>query len=270
MPSFEDRGLIAGVAIDGSGRAEACMGIACGDIDGDQRLDLFVTNFFDETCTFYQNLGDLMFEDRTSQFGLSNAGRRLMGWGCQFFDADNDGWLDLAIVNGLLHDTPQLPQFYRNRNGRFTEQSSKVGAYFTVPKLGRSVATWDYNRDGRVDVVVSHQSEPASVLRNESEAGRHVTLTLVGTRSVRDATGAVIRARIGDRQIVRLVSSQGGYLSACSADVVIGFGKATAVDDVEIQWPGGLRERFVRMPAGDRLCLREGTGLAVSLPQRED
>ncbi len=265
FPFFEDRGLIAGVALDGSGRAEACMGIACGDIDGDQRLDLFVTNFFDETCTLYQNLGGLQFEDQTDQRGLSNAGRRLMGWGCQFLDADNDGWLDLVIANGLLHDTPQLPQFYGNRSGRFTEQSAHAGRYFTQPKLGRSLATWDFNRDGRVDVVVSHQAEPATVLRNDSDAGNFVTLTLVGTKSVRDATGAILRARVGDRHLMRLASTQGGYLSACSPVITIGLGEATAIDDLQIEWPSGTREQLGAIPAGRRLLVREGIASPVSL-----
>jgi enediyne biosynthesis protein E4 len=255
---FEEIGLISGVAVDGSGRAEACMGIACGDVDGDLRLDLFVTNFFDETCTFYQNLGDLQFEDRTRQIGLSNEGQRLMGWGCQFFDADNDSWLDLAIVNGHLHDTPQLPQFYRNRNGRFRETSSSVGSYFREPKLGRSIATWDYNRDGRIDLVVSHQTEPASVLRNDSDVSKCLTMKLVGIKSVRDATGAIVRARIGSRQILRLVSSQGGYLSACSAELVIGLGDAEGVDELEIDWPSGIKDTFGRIPGDQSLVIREG------------
>lgn len=265
MPVFEDQGLIAGVAVDGSGRAEASMGIACGDVDGDERLDLFVTNFFDETCTFYHNAGNLTFDDQTTRFGLSNAGRQLMGWGCQFFDADNDGWLDLVIVNGHLHDKPQLPQFYRNQHGKFTEQSSVAGTCFSVPTLGRSVATWDYDRDGRVDIVITHQAEPATVLRNESGKGQFVTLTLVGTRTVRDATGAVVRARVGDRRIVRVVSSQGGYLSACSSDVVFGLGDATVLDDLEIQWPGGARERFGMLAAGQRYCVREGCSRVIGL-----
>lgn len=266
MPAFEDRGLVAGVAVDGSGRAEACMGIACGDVDGDERLDLFVTNFFDETSTFYHNLGNLTFEDQTAQFGLSNAGRQLMGWGSQFIDADNDGWLDLIIVNGQLHDQPQLSQFYRNRRGRFAEVSSSAGVCFSVPRLGRSVATWDYNRDGRVDVVISQQEEPATVLCNESVVGKSVTLSLVGTSRVRDATGAIVRARVGDRMLVRLVSSQGGYLSACSPDIVIGLGSGTVLDDLEIQWPGGVRERFGSLAAGHRYSLREGCAQAIRLP----
>lgn len=262
---FSEVGLISGVAVDGSGRAEACMGIACGDIDGDQQLDLFVTNFFDETCTLYQNLGGLQFDDRTQQSGLWNAGRRLMGWGCQFFDADNDGWLDLVILNGHLHETPQLPQFYRNRHGHFREQSTSAGPFFSLPKLGRSVATWDYNRDGRMDFVVSNQTEPACVLRNESKSGHQVTIRLVGRKSVRDATGAIIHARMGDRRIIRLVSSQGGYLSACMPEVIIGIGESAEIDELTIDWPSGTRDRHIQIPADQQLMIREGDDRAIHL-----
>ena len=267
---FLELGLISGVAVDGSGRAEACMGIACGDIDGDERLDLFVTNFFDETCTFYQNLGNLQFEDRTQLVGLSNAGRQLMGWGCQFIDADNDGWLDLAILNGHLHDTPQLPQFYRNHEGHFRDRSSAAGDYFQQPRIGRAVATWDYNRDGRMDLVVSHQVEPAGVLRNDSHANHHLTLTLIGTKSARDATGAVITATVKNRKIVRLVSTQGGYLSACTSDVILGLGSQNLIDELEIDWPSGLHQRFHNVSTGRHLVVREGQSELIALSYQDD
>ncbi len=260
---FADRSLVAGVAVDGSGRAEASMGIACGDIDGDERLDLFVTTFFDETSTLFHSVGGTQFDDETQHRGLSNAGQRLMGWGAQFFDADNDGWLDLALVNGHLHDRPQRPQFYRNQRGHFADESASAGSYFTAPKLGRSLATWDYNCDGRVDLVVSHQREPASVLRNDSRAGRSLVLRLIGSRSPRDATGAIVRARVGDQWIMRLVSTQGGYLSANSADVVIGLGAADAVDELVVNWPSGSSQRFTELAAGSRFLIREGATRVV-------
>ena len=251
--AFEQRSLLAGVAVDGTGRAEASMGIACGDVDGDQRLDLFVTAFFDETSTLFQNVGGMQFEDRTQKRGLSNSGQRLMGWGAQFFDADNDGWLDLALVNGHLHDRPQAPQFYLNQHGRLADVSAQVGPYFKAAKLGRSLATWDYDRDGDVDLVVSHQREPASVLRNDCRKGRSLVVRLIGTRSPRDATGAIVRARVGDQWMTRLVSTQGGYLSANSADVVIGLGIAKTVDELEVRWPSGLRQRFTDLAAGSQV-----------------
>ena len=263
---FEERSLLAGVAVDGTGRAEASMGIAGGDVDGDQRLDLFVTTFFDETSTLFQNVGDLQFEDRSQQRGVSNSGQRLMGWGAQFFDANNDGWLDLALVNGHLHDRPQSPQFFLNERGQLADVSSQMGPYFRDAKLGRSLATWDYNRDGRVDLVTSHQRGPASVLRNDSRGGRSLVLRLIGTRGPRDATGAVVRARVGNRWLMRLVSTQGGYLSANSADVVIGLGDVQAVDELEVRWPTGLRQRFTELKAGRRIVIREEEAEVVQVP----
>lgn len=269
-PHFHDIGLLSGVAVDGNGRAEACMGIACGDVDGDERLDLFVTNFFDETCTFYRNLGDLQFEDQTQSVGLSNAGRQLMGWGCQFLDADNDGWLDLAILNGHLHDMPQLPQFYHNEGGHFADRTTTAGTYFGQPRIGRSMATWDYNRDGKLDLVTSHQVEPASVLRNDSQTGKLLTVTLIGVNSVRDATGCIVTARVGDRRIVRAVSTQGGYLSACTNLITIGVGERNTVDELKIEWPAGTSQLFRHLTAGQHFLIREGNETAIPLPSPEN
>lgn len=265
----EDRGLISGVGVDGTGRAEACMGIACGDYDGDQQLDLFVTNFHDETCTLYRNLGSLQFEDETERAGLSNAGRRLMGWGCQFVDSDNDGWLDLMLVNGYLHDVPQKPQFYRNAEGRFVEWSDRAGASFQRPVIGRSLATWDFNRDGRSDVVITHQVEPAVVLQNISQSDHSVTLKLSGRDGPRDATGAVVRARVGTRTLMRLVSAQGGYLSACSPEVLIGLGASDGIDELVVEWPVGAAESFGAIPASSRQLILEGAGVPVSLGSQD-
>jgi tetratricopeptide (TPR) repeat protein len=265
--AWHDASLVAGVAVEGTGRAEASMGIACGDVDGDQRLDLFVTTFFDETSTLFQNLGQLLFDDRTATAGLSNAGKMNMGWGCQFIDADNNGWLDLAVVNGHLHDQAQLPQFFRNRGGRFHEQSATAGTYFTQPRLGRSMALWDYDADGRLDLVVSHQTEPASVLHNETPGGRSVTVRLMGVDSPRDATGATVRANFGLRTTVHLVSSQGGYLSANTSDLVIGIGDAERVDALNIRWPSGSRQVVESLSAGERVVIYEGRPEVLRLPQ---
>lgn len=266
-PALIEGGLAAGVGVDGTGRAEACMGIACGDIDGNGYLDLFVTNFHDETCTLYVNHGQRMFEDRTEPSGLSNAGRALMGWGTQFVDLNADGWLDVVIVNGSLHDTPQWPQIYRNAGGRFVEHSTTAGDFFQRKSLGRAVAVGDFDGDGCDDLAVSHQTGPATLLRNDGEHGSWVRLDLVGMESPRDATGALIRARIGDRVLVRHVSRQGGYLTSCSPTVTLGLGTAMKIDDLEIVWPNGHSERQRDVAAGSRWLIREGrTWLPVTPP----
>jgi hypothetical protein len=254
--------LPAGVAVDGTGRAEACMGIACGDVDGNGQLDLFVTNFHDETCTLYLNYGSRSFEDQTEARGLSNAGRGLMGWGTAFVDVDADGWLDVLVLNGMLHDEGQRPQVYRNDRGRFREQRAG-GPYFQEPRLGRAMAIGDLDGDGREDAAVSHQEEPATILRNTSMGGGIVRVELIGTRSPRDGAGAVLRARIGDRNLIRLASTQGGYLSSRSPVMHWGLGDAGQIDELEVQWPSGETSRFSNLRVGSHVRLIEGNADAV-------
>ncbi len=255
--SLSEGVLAAGVGLDGNGRAEACMGIACGDVDGNGLLDLFVTNFHDETATLYINHGGRLFTDETDTLGLSNAGRKQMGWGTQFVDFNADGWLDVVILNGHLHDTPQLPQLYLNTGGRFVECSATAGDFFQRPALGRSVAVGDFNGDGRDDLAISHQTGPAAILQNDSQTGGMVRLQLVGITSHRDAVGAMVRAHVGDRELVRRVTRQGGYLSSSSPDIELGLGAAIQIDKLEIVWPGGHVERHENVPAGTVWLLRE-------------
>lgn len=250
--------MLAGVGVDGNGRAEACMGIACGDIDGNGLPDLFVTNFHDETPTLYVNRGQRSFEDVTDAAGLANPGQRLMGWGTQFVDLNLDGWLDVVTVNGHLHDTPQLAQVFRNDGGRFADVSASAADYFRQPRLGRSVAVGDFNRDGRDDLAISHQVEPATVLQTAEQTGACVRIRCSGTASARDATGAILRAKIGKRELVRLISRQGGYLSSCSPAVTFGLDDATQIDRLEITWPNGSQERWENIPSGTQWLLREG------------
>jgi enediyne biosynthesis protein E4 len=264
--SLQEGGMLAGAGVDGNGRAEACMGIACGDIDGNGLLDLFVTNFHDETSTLYVNQGQRSFEDRTDAAGVAQPGRMLMGWGTQFVDLNYDGWLDAVIVNGHLHDTPQLPQVFRNSGGRFTEVSESVADYFQQPRLGRSVANGDFNRDGRDDLVISHQVEPSVVLQNADQTGRCVRVRCRGISSSRDATGTVLRAKIGQRELVRHVSRQGGYLSSCSPEVSLGLGDATQIDALEITWPNGRADHLKNLKAGTQWVLREGQSPLAMTP----
>jgi uncharacterized protein HemY len=259
--SFEDRGVTAGVAFDGEGRAQACMGIACGDVDGDLRPDLFVTNFFDETNTLYRNQGGLNFSDHTGRARLADSSRQKMGWGCQFLDADGDGWLDLFVANGHLHDTPQTPQFYCNRGeGRFQEISQAAGAAFSRPRMGRSAALLDWNDDSRPDLVSTSQTENVSLWENRSPVGNRVVLELVGTLSNRDAEGARVTLRYGDATRTFRVSAGGGYFAGNERTLRIGIGAAQTIDDLRIDWPNGARETKQGLSAGTRYRVIEGQG----------
>ena len=256
--SFEEVAQIAGVAFDGDGRPEACMGISSADVDGDGQLDLFVTNFQDETNTFYRHLdGGLLFADQTDRAGLADASRQTMGWGSQFFDADGDGWLDLFVANGHLVEPPQLPQFFVNRGqGRFSLASERAGAYFQRPQLGRAVAICDWNGDQKPDVVVTHLSNRAALLENRGQ-GQFLELRLIGTQSNRTAEGAVVMIGSGIGTRMFPVSSGGGYFSSNESLVRIGMNDRQTIDELTIQWPSGRTQTLRDLSVNAKHCVIE-------------
>lgn len=270
--TFTDDALVMGVGVNGHGFAGAGMGVAAGDVDGDGRIDLFVTNYFNEANTLYRN-DRAAFTDVTAEYGLAAPSLRRLGFGTSFFDADNDGWLDLIVANGHVQHYPperdrrepfaQLPQFFRNQVGaRFQEESSSAGAYFQQTVVGRSTALADYDRDGRVDIAVQHLNGPAALLKNDAaDVGRSLTLRLVGVRSNRDAIGARVEVRVGDRKIVRVIFGSNGYLSCDDRRLVIGVGAAEQADDVMIRWPSGRQESSGPLSGGKTHYLIEGQGV---------
>lgn len=240
--SFQEIGQIAGVAFDGNGLPEASMGLSGGDVDGDGRFDLFVTNFQDETNTFYRQVDDgLIFSDQTDRAGLTDASRQIMGWGCQFLDADGDGWLDLFVANGHLIEPPQLPQFFRNRGRGKFQLEPAASAYFQHERMGRSAAILDWNGDLRPDIVVSHLNDRASLLENRSNS-QFLELRLIGTASNRTAESAVVVLEDGAGMRVFSVSAGGGYFSGNELSVRVGVSASTKPSRLTIRWPSGVSQ----------------------------
>ncbi len=252
---FEETGSISGVAAAADGGFKAGMGIACGDLDGDGLFDLAVTNYFAESTTFFRNLGGGLFADHTATIGLLAPSRPLLGFGVAFFDANNDGWLDLISANGhVLDPRPLFPWMMPlqlllgSPGGRLTDGSEQAGPAFRVPHLGRGLAVGDLDHDGRLDVVIVAQNQPVVYLHNESEPTRRfITFQLEGTRSNRDAIGARVTVFSGGRRRVAQRFGGGSYLSA--ADPRLHFG----LDDARIvqlgRGPLALRtDRPVREP----------------------
>jgi len=246
---FKEQAMTRGVALSEAGNAQASMGVTVGDCDGNGTLDLFLTNFFGDTATLYLNRGGLVFEDATRACGLRAPSRDKLGFGTVFFDVNNDGWMDLFVANGHVDDRtwsghgepyrmpPQL--FLNNRNGRFVEVSDSAGPYFQGLWLGRGVSTGDLDRDGRIDLVVSHQRAPSVVLRNEtSTAAGSLTLRLIGTESNRNGYGARIRLTGQGREIVRELSSGGSFQSGLSAEIHLVLPDETG-HEIRILWPSG-------------------------------
>ncbi len=263
---FEDVALQAGVAGNASGGYQAGMGIACGDLDGDGRPDLLVTNFYGEGTTYYQNLGQGLFADRSNASGLGLATRYLLGFGIVLADVANAGLRDVIIANGHVNDNrPFYPyampaRLYQNRSdGRLVDISSQAGPPWEVPRVGRGLAAGDLDNDGRCDAVILAQNEPLAYFHNRSErVGRFVTILLEGTKSNRDGVGARVTVTAGGWRQVAPRLGGGSYQSANDPRLHFGLGRSNRIESVEVRWPAGQVERWTDLPAGTGYRLREG------------
>ncbi len=224
-------GLQSGVAVNGQGRSEAGMGIACADFDNNSHLDLFVTNFYRETNTLYAGLGQMLFEDRTRLSGLDEASFEVLGFGTQPIDIDLNGLTDLVVLNGDIDDYSAFgrpwkmkPQVFRNEGGsRFTEVSADAGPYFQQPALGRGLIRLDFDGDGRQDLLAVHHDRPASLLKNVSEVSSGLSLRLISVNFDRDAVGANLTSSCGSFPVTLSVHAGDGFAASCEHAVVFGL-----------------------------------------------
>jgi len=263
---FEEVGHEAGVAGSAAGGYQAGMGVACGDLDGDGRPDLMVTNFYGESTTLYKNLGRGLFADRSAASGIGLATRYLLGFGIAFADVNNDGWPDVMTANGHVNGPaptfryPMPTRLYLGRSdGRFVDISHQAGPPWDVPRVGRGLAAGDLDNDGRCDALVVAQDGPLGYFHNRTrQAGRFVTLRLEGTISNRDGVGALVTLTAGGRRQVAQRVGGGSYMSALDPRLHFGLGPSDRVEKVEIRWPSGKTDRWPSLPAGTGYSLREG------------
>ena len=249
---FRDEAILRSVALDENGFAQACMGVACADINRDSVPDLFVTNFAQESNTLYLSQPGGFFQDRTQAAGLRKPSFEPLGFGTQFLDADNDGWFDLAVANGHIDEFVNQPfrmktQFFQGHpDGRFTELFAKeAGPLFDQLRLGRGMATLDWNRDGRVDFIVTDVEEPVLLAENQSMTkNRALRIRFIGTTSSRDAIGTKIRVSVtaGDERYFQIMAGD-GYQSSIERTLCIGTGLCDHVERVSVKWPSGQVSR---------------------------
>ncbi len=273
--TFTDVAVVAGAAFNEDGKEQAGMGSTIGDYNGDGRLDIFKTNFSDDTATLYRNNGDGTFDDVTFAAGLGFY-TKYLGWGTMFVDVDNDGWPDLLLVNG--HVYPEVDQqhlgsdyqepriLYHNKgNGTFEDISASAGPGITTAKSGRGLAVGDLWNDGRMSAVASNMNAPMSLLVNQVKSGNHwIGIKAVGTKSNRDGIGAKIRVKAGERVLVDEVRSGSSYDSNNDVRVHFGLGRNERVDWVAVRWPSGLTERFSNLQIDGIRSVKEGSGAAVN------
>ena len=269
--TFNDVAVTAGAAFNEDGKEQAGMGSTIGDYNGDGRLDIFKTNFSDDTSTLYRNNGDGTFDDVTFAAGLGLY-TKYLGWGTMFLDVDNDGWPDLLLVNGHVYpevDSQHLGSDYREPrilyhnkgNGTFEDISANAGPGITTAASGRGLAIADLWNDGRISAVISNMSAPPSLLVNQVRSTNHwIAFKTMGTRSNRDGIGAKIRVKAGDRMLVDEVRSGSSYDSNNDMRVHFGLGSVSKLEWVEVRWPSGLTEKFANVRIDAVNNLKEGSG----------
>lgn len=279
--TFTDVAVTAGCAYSQDGKPQAGMGVGIGDYDRNGTMDIFKTNFAGDTSTLYVNRGDGLCEDRTFASGIGT-NTRWLGWGAGFVDLDNDGWLDVFLVNG--HVYPEVAQLqteagyeqrkvvYRNlRNGRLQDVTDRLGPPATEARAGRGAAFGDFDDDGSVDVVINNVHDTPDLYRTVALQKNHwLTVRLVGTSSNRSAIGARVRAVTEDGRQTQEVRGGGSYASQNDLRVHFGLGGATMVDRLEVRWPNGLEESWRDLAVDRVVTLTEATGTAPSTaPRRE-
>jgi hypothetical protein len=278
-----DIGMESGCSLSADGKPQAGMGVSAADYDLDGNLDIVKTNFAGDTPSLYHNLGGDTFEDTTFSAGLGRH-TQFLGWGCGFFDMDNDGWPDILICNGHVYPEveqlkteagyPQQKLLYKNlRNGKFDDVSLQGGPGITVPVASRGCAFGDFDNDGDIDVVVNTVNDFPQLLRcdwsPDSNAMAHNWLKVrtIGTKSNRSGIGARLRCvtqppdESKPHAQIDEVRSGGSYISQNDLRVQFGIGKAEKIDLLEIRWPSGQIDTLKEIKPNQLIYVKEGEGI---------
>jgi hypothetical protein len=272
--TFREEGTLRGIAFSDEGREQAGMGVAAADYDNDGWLDILKTNFSDEAPNLYHNEGKAIFNDVTAAAGL-NRMTHYVGWGCGFFDPDNDGRLDIFYCNG--HVYPELDgihadtkyheprMLYHNAGGgRFEDVSQRAGTAITTPSTGRGCAFGDLNNDGSIDIVVNNQNSGPSLLQVTRQNQNHwINIHLAGTRSNRSAIGARVHCVAGTLSQIDEVRSGGSYLSQSDLRIHFGLRDHALIDLIEVNWPSGAIDHLRNVAADQFIRIEEGGKLTT-------
>lgn len=264
--AFEEVAVRAGLAFSEDGKARAGMGIDVADFDNSGVPGIAITNFDNEMMALYRGGNSGNYADIALKSGVGQLSRSSLGFGCVFFDADLDGRLDLVAANGHIDATvrnirnvgyAQPPHLFLNEGGGvFRDVARDAGLEFAAPKVARGVACGDFDRDGDVDILVTTNQGPAYLYRNDVTPGnRSIRFRLTGTKSNRDAIGAVVRVFTPEGAQLRMVKTGSSYLSQSELALTFGLGRRDSADRAVIEWPSGRTDEFKNLRAGPYHCV---------------
>ncbi len=272
---FEDVSYASGAALDANGREQAHMGVAIGDYDNDGRDDIHITNFADDFNILYHNQDGATFSDVSVKAGIAQPSMSFLGWGTDFLDADNDGWLDLLVVNGHVYPAvdrmdwnttyAQRALLFRNLAGqRFEEIGAAAGPGLAVARTSRGSAVADVDNDGGLDFVINNIDAPPALARNDGTGRGHwLSIRLTGDPAAqcpRDAIGSVVFVTAGGRRVRAEVASGRGQMSQSDLRVHVGLGTATEISALEVRWANGPTVRYPPPPIDSRVTIDQAAG----------
>jgi hypothetical protein len=268
--AFQEIGQAVGIALSGEGKARAGMGIDTADVMREGMFDVLITNFSGEQLTLYRRDSTGLYLDVAARSGVGIATQTYLGFGAFFFDYDLDGWMDIFVTNGHIHDDierrdvgvtyaePSL--LFRNLGeGRFADVSVASGWPLTIRRVGRAAAWGDFDNNGTPDVLIMTNNGSPALLRNDNKTGNGwIRIQLKGTVSNRNAIGARVRVTVGGSTLTQDVKSGSSYLSASDRRLLFGLGSAPKADRVEIRWPSGKVQPYGPIQRGQTIQITEG------------
>jgi hypothetical protein len=253
------------------------MGADASDYDRSGHPSVIISNFANQMVSLYHNEGNGLFVDEAPQSEVGRATLVTLGFGCFFFDYDNDGWPDIFVADGHIEDQIERVQkrvryaepshLFRNLGGgKFQEVTAQMGQAFAAPRVARGAAYADIDNDGFLDILVTTNAGPAFLFHNEGGTNHSLRLKLVGTKSNRDGIGAVVRVTSGSEKQWKMLRSGSSYLSQSELVLTFGLGTLTRADAVEIQWPSGQMDKLSNIAAGETVTVQEGKGAIANRP----
>jgi hypothetical protein len=275
--TFEEDGVSAGIAFSEDGIARAGMGVDSGDYDRSGRPSIIITTFANQMLSLYHNEGNGLFVDEAPSSEVGRASLITLGFGCFFFDYDNDGWPDIFVADGHIESDVERvqkrvtyaepPHLFRNLGGgKFQEVTASLGEVFASPKVARGAAYADIDNDGALDLLVTTNGGRAYLFHNEGTTGHSLRIKLQGVQSNRDGIGAVVRVTSGNGAQSKMLRSGSSYLSQSELVLTFGLGSSTKADAMEVQWPSGHTDKLTNVNAGQTATIQEGKGLVSSQP----